>query len=42
MYDLPSIDNVEKVVLDESVITGDGDPLFIFEGPEQRAASSDE
>ena len=42
MYDLPSIDNVEKVVLDESVITGDGEPLFIFEGPEQRAASSDE
>jgi ATP-dependent Clp protease ATP-binding subunit ClpX len=42
MYDLPSIDNVEKVVLDESVITGDGDPLFIFEAPEQRAASSDE
>ena len=42
MYDLPSIDNVEKVVLDESVITGEGDPLFIFEGPEQRAASADE
>ncbi len=42
MYDLPSMDNVDKVVLDESVITGEGDPLFIFEGPEQRAASSDE
>ena len=42
MYDLPSIDNVEKVVLDESAITGEGDPLFIFEAPEQRAASSDE
>ena len=42
MYDLPSIDNVEKVVLDESVITGEGDPLFIYEAPEQRAASSDE
>ena len=42
MYDLPSIDNVEKVVLDESVITGEGEPLFIFEAPEQRAASSDE
>ena len=42
MYDLPSMDNVEKVVLDESVITGEGEPLFIFEGSEQRAASSDE
>ena len=42
MYDLPSIDNVEKVVLDESVITGEGEPLFIYEAPEQRAASSDE
>ncbi len=42
MYDLPSMDNVEKVVIDESVITGDGEPLFIYEGSEQRAASSDE
>ena len=42
MYDLPSMDNVEKVVLDESVITGEGEPIFIFEGSEQRAASSDE
>jgi ATP-dependent Clp protease ATP-binding subunit ClpX len=42
MYDLPSIDNVEKVVIDESVITGEGEPIFIFEGSEQRAASSDE
>ena len=42
MYDLPSMDNVDKVVLDESVITGDGDPLFIYEAPEKRAASSDE
>ena len=42
MYDLPSMDNVDKVVLDESVITGEGEPLFIYEAPEQRAASSDE
>jgi ATP-dependent Clp protease ATP-binding subunit ClpX len=42
MYDLPSMDNVEKVVIDEPVITGEGEPLFIFEGSEQRAASSDE
>jgi len=43
MYDLPTMDNVEKVVIDESLITGDGgEPLFIYEGSEPRAASSDE
>lgn len=42
MYDLPSMENVEKVVIDEPVISGEGEPLFIFEGSEQRAASSDE
>ena len=42
MYDLPSLDNVEKVVIDESMIDGDSKPLFIYESPEQRAASSDE
>lgn len=42
MYDLPSYDDVQKVVIDESVITGDGEPLFIYEGSEKRAASFDE
>ncbi|MGD8525005.1 MAG: ATP-dependent Clp protease ATP-binding subunit ClpX, partial [Thioalkalispiraceae bacterium] len=43
MYDLPSMENVEKVVIDESLINGDGgEPLFIYEGSEPRAASSDE
>jgi ATP-dependent Clp protease ATP-binding subunit ClpX len=42
MYDLPSMDDLEKVVIDDSVINSEGDPLFIFEGGEQRAASSDE
>jgi len=42
MYDLPSYDDVEKVVIDESVITGDGEPLFIYDGSEKRAASFDE
>ena len=42
MYDLPSMDDLEKVVIDDSVIKAEGDPLFIFEGGEQRAASSDE
>jgi len=43
MYDLPSIDDVEKVVIDEALITSDkGEPLFIYETPEPRAAASDE
>jgi len=42
MYDLPSMADVEKVVIDESVINGEGDPLFIYEGSDMRAASADE
>ncbi len=42
MYDLPSLDNVQKVVIDEAMIEGDTKPLFIYEGTEHRAASSDE
>jgi len=42
MYDLPSMDNVEKVVIDDSSINGEGEPLFIYENLEPRAASADE
>ena len=42
MYDLPSMDNVEKVVIDDSVIRGGGEPLFIYEGPEKKLASSED
>jgi len=42
MYDLPSMDNVEKVVIDDSSINGEGEPLFIYENLEPLAASSDE
>ncbi len=42
MYDLPSIDNLEKVVIDESVIKNDGEPIFIYEGSEKRIASIEE
>ena len=38
MYDLPSQDNVVKVVVDEGVITGESKPLVIYEGDKQRAA----
>ena len=40
MYDLPSQDNVSKVVVDGSVIRGESDPLVIYENAEcQKAAS---
>ena len=39
MYDLPSLDNVSKVVIDENVITGDARPYMIFDAPEAIAAS---
>jgi ATP-dependent Clp protease ATP-binding subunit ClpX len=42
MYDLPGLQNVSKVVLDDSVIEGHATPYYIYEQPEQRlAASSD-
>ncbi len=42
MYDLPSMDNVEKVVIDDGCINGEGEPLFIYENHEPIAASVDE
>jgi ATP-dependent Clp protease ATP-binding subunit ClpX len=39
MYDLPSFDDVSKVVVDVGAITGDSEPLIIFEGDKQRVAS---
>jgi ATP-dependent Clp protease ATP-binding subunit ClpX len=39
MYDLPSMDNVSKVVIDENVISGDARPYMIFDAPEAIAAS---
>jgi ATP-dependent Clp protease ATP-binding subunit ClpX len=43
MYDLPSMDNASKVVIDESVIKGESEPYIIFDGGEQKAqlAASD-
>ncbi len=38
MYDLPSMENVTKVVIDEAVINGESKPYLIYEGnPPQRA-----
>lgn len=35
MYDLPSLEDVTKVVIDESVVSGDSEPLLIFESSEK-------
>ena len=39
MYDLPSLEDIQKVVVDENVIKGDSEPLMIYEQAEQAAAS---
>ena len=41
MYDLPSMDDVSKVVIDEGVINGESEPLMIYEGSEMSKAASD-
>ncbi|HEY9202094.1 MAG TPA: ATP-dependent Clp protease ATP-binding subunit ClpX [Gammaproteobacteria bacterium] len=42
MYELPSLDNVTKVVLDESVINGESKPYMVFENndSQKKTASS--
>jgi ATP-dependent Clp protease ATP-binding subunit ClpX len=44
MYDLPSMDNVSKVVIDQTVIDGENDPYIIYsgdaEGDRPRVASN--
>ncbi|MBE1274813.1 ATP-dependent protease ATP-binding subunit ClpX [Enterovibrio baiacu] len=41
MYDLPSNKDVTKVVIDESVIKGESDPLLIYEATENQAAGAE-
>ncbi|VAX07263.1 ATP-dependent Clp protease ATP-binding subunit ClpX [hydrothermal vent metagenome] len=41
MYDLPSMDDVSKVVVDEAVIAGESAPYMIFESGEKQLASMD-
>ncbi len=42
MYDLPSMQDVKKVVIDDAVIRGEAKPYFIYQHAEQRrVASSD-
>ena len=41
MYELPSIDNVSKVVVDETVIKGESDPILIYDSSNQEHAAAD-
>ncbi|WOO50515.1 ATP-dependent protease ATP-binding subunit ClpX [Hafnia alvei] len=38
MYDLPSFEHAEKVVIDEGVINGKSEPLVIYSQPENQAS----
>ena len=40
MYDLPALENVSKVVVDESTVTGDGKPLLIYADQPRVAGSA--
>ena len=39
MYNLPSMDDVSKVVIDETVIKGESKPILIYDNAEKRVAS---
>jgi ATP-dependent Clp protease ATP-binding subunit ClpX len=41
MFELPSLDNVSKVVIDESVIAGENAPILIYEDQSADMASGD-
>jgi len=41
MFDLPSLDNISKVVIDESVIGGENAPILIYEDQNTDLASGD-
>jgi ATP-dependent Clp protease ATP-binding subunit ClpX len=41
MYELPSLEGVTKVVVDEAAINGESMPLFIYEGTDIPRAAAD-
>jgi len=41
MYELPSLENVSKVVVDESVIDGESEPFIVYENLPESAASGE-
>ncbi|ALG68541.1 ATP-dependent Clp protease ATP-binding subunit ClpX [Beggiatoa leptomitoformis] len=41
MYDLPSMENVAKVIVDETVIEGESKPLILYKNTEKQRVASD-
>ena len=41
MYDLPSVDNVSKVVISEQVVNGEAEPLYIYTDEQAKLVASD-
>ena len=41
MYELPSLENVSKVVVDESVINGEAEPFILYENTPDKVASGE-
>ncbi len=41
MYDLPSMENVAKVVVDETMVDGKSKPLFMYKNPAKQRVASD-
>jgi len=39
-YDLPSLNNLARVVVDESTIANDGKPLLMFTDQQQKVAAA--
>ena len=42
MYELPSLENVSKVVVDETVIDGDAEPLILYENTQHPPMAASE
>jgi ATP-dependent Clp protease ATP-binding subunit ClpX len=40
MYELPALENVSKVVVDEQMVSADGKPLLIYSDPPKVAGST--
>jgi ATP-dependent Clp protease ATP-binding subunit ClpX len=41
MYELPSLEGVSKVVIDESVVEGSNEPYLVYEGGESQKLSQE-
>ena len=42
MYEIPSAENVEKIVIDESMIKGESEPLIVYAAPEETKSATSE